>query len=74
MLAFKSTMPLDESWSVPFPAESGLGYSKAKVAASKDNAINKSAFPELCPWSYSQLLDVDYYPDLPLKLLAIFLG
>ncbi len=38
-------------------------YTKAKVAASKETAIDKSVFPELCPWSYSQLLDVDYYPD-----------
>jgi len=38
-------------------------YTKAKVAASKETAIDKSVFPELCPWSFSQLLDEGYYPD-----------
>ena len=38
-------------------------YTKAKVAASKETAIDKSVFPEQCPWSFLQLLDVDYYPD-----------
>lgn len=38
-------------------------YIKAKVAASKETAIDKAVFPDLCPWCYAQLLDLEYYPD-----------
>ncbi len=38
-------------------------YTKAIVKASQETALDKKIFPGSCPWSLSQILDDNFYPD-----------
>ncbi len=38
-------------------------WADARQAASKETGIGFSVFPELCPWSMSDVLHPDFYPD-----------
>jgi hypothetical protein len=39
-----------------------FAYKKARITAAKETKITLSVFPEICPWSYEQILDDDFYP------------
>ena len=38
-------------------------YTKAIIKASQETALDKQTFPEQCPWTLSQILDDNFYPD-----------
>jgi hypothetical protein len=37
-------------------------YKYARTGAAKETGLPKSAFPEICPWSYEQALDDAFWP------------
>ncbi|WP_338070452.1 DUF29 family protein [Bathymodiolus platifrons methanotrophic gill symbiont] len=38
-------------------------YAKSIIKASQETALDKQTFPSVCPWTYSQILDDNFYPD-----------
>ncbi len=38
-------------------------YKKAILKASQETALDKQIFPGTCPWTLSQILDDNFYPD-----------
>jgi len=38
-------------------------YAKSIIKAAQETALEEQAFPSICPWSLSQILDDNYYPD-----------
>jgi len=38
-------------------------YARAKTTASKETGLDKTTFPPVCPWSYEQMMDTDFFPD-----------
>lgn len=40
----------------------GLAYEKAKLAAEDETGLKKENFPEICPFSSDELLDMDFFP------------
>ena len=38
-------------------------YHKARKQASIETGINKNTFPEVCPWSFEQILNDNFYPN-----------
>jgi hypothetical protein len=55
---------LDENPSLKSQIERILtsAYKLAVVKAAKETRLNKNVFPEVCPWSLSELSDEDFYP------------
>jgi len=39
------------------------GYKYGKRAAMKEAGIDQSIFPALCPWTFEQAMDSDFWPD-----------
>ncbi len=37
-------------------------YKYARTGAAKETGLPKSTFPEICPWSYEQALDDEFWP------------
>jgi Domain of unknown function DUF29 len=40
-------------------------YGDARLQAARDSSMDKSAFPETCPWICEQTLDDDFWPEKP---------
>ncbi len=38
-------------------------YRKAAILAAGETSLPKSTFPALCPWSFEQLMDMDFWPE-----------
>jgi hypothetical protein len=38
-------------------------YRKARTLAVKETGLDKSVFPLICPWTLTQIIDNDFYPD-----------
>jgi hypothetical protein len=38
-------------------------YRKAKIKASKETGLDTDAFPSVCPWEFTQLMDDAFLPD-----------
>lgn len=38
-------------------------YSDAVIAAERETQISRSVFPETCPWTFEQIMDIDFYPQ-----------
>jgi len=38
-------------------------YAKSIIKASQETALDEQTFPSVCPWTYSQILDDNFYPD-----------
>ena len=38
-------------------------YAKSIIKASQETALDKQTFPSVCPWTFSQILDNNFYPD-----------
>lgn len=38
-------------------------YPKARRRASRDTHLPLSTFPEVCPWTVAQVLDMDFWPE-----------
>jgi len=39
------------------------GYRHGKRAAMKETGIDQSIFPAQCPWTFEQVMDVDFWPE-----------
>ena len=38
-------------------------YAKSIIKASQETALDEQTFPSVCPWTLSQILDDNFYPD-----------
>jgi len=38
-------------------------YSYAVMSASEETGIDESTFPALCPWTFKQIIDPDFWPE-----------
>jgi hypothetical protein len=38
-------------------------YERARNAAAAETDIDDERFPEACPWSFTQFMDADFWPD-----------
>jgi len=38
-------------------------YAKSIIKAAQETALDEQTFPSVCPWSLSQILDDNFYPD-----------
>ena len=38
-------------------------YQDAALEAADETGLPKQAFPALCPWSFEQIMDADFWPD-----------
>lgn len=38
------------------------GYGDAIIAAERETDLDRAAFPKLCPWSFGQIMDEDFWP------------
>jgi len=39
------------------------GYRKAAIRASAETGLTEGTFPEVCPWSFDQLMDDGFWPE-----------
>ncbi|MGI2026464.1 DUF29 domain-containing protein [Endozoicomonas acroporae] len=39
-------------------------YPAARISAFKETGISKEHFPDSCPWSYEQVMDEQFWPDI----------
>jgi len=56
---------LDDSPSLKYEFEERavIAYEKAKLSAEDETGIDKKNFPEICPFTFEQLLMKDYFPE-----------
>lgn len=56
---------LDENPSLKSQLDTILkkAYAKSIIKAAKQTALEKQSFPNVCPWTLSQILDDNFYPD-----------
>jgi hypothetical protein len=56
---------LDDSPSLKYELEERvvIAYEKAKLSAEDETGIDKNNFPEICPFTFEQLLKKDYFPE-----------
>jgi hypothetical protein len=38
-------------------------YRNALLSAARDTGLERSAFPVVCPWSFEQIIDPNFYPE-----------
>ncbi len=41
----------------------GKGYRDAALIAIGETGLPKSTFPAICPWSFEQMMDLEFWPD-----------
>lgn len=44
------------------PAEFAAAYRKAIRGAAEETGFDRSAFPAVCPWTYEQAMDAEFWP------------
>lgn len=56
---------LDDSPSLKYELEERvvIAYEKARLSAEDETGIDKNNFPEICPFTFEQLLKKDYFPE-----------
>ena len=38
-------------------------YRKARVEAASESGLSQGTFPQICPWTFGQMMQTDYWPD-----------
>ncbi len=38
-------------------------YKRARLAAANETDLDAEAFPSICPWSFEQIMDNDFWPE-----------
>ncbi|RAP69463.1 DUF29 domain-containing protein, partial [Candidatus Erwinia dacicola] len=38
-------------------------YGDAIIAAERETQISRNVFPDICPWTFEQIMDADFYPQ-----------
>jgi hypothetical protein len=51
------------SLSAQLPAVVADAYASAFLLAAGETGLPEATFPEVCPWSYPQIADPDFWPD-----------
>ncbi len=39
-------------------------YGNAVIEAGAETGLPEATFPEICPWSYEQMMDADFWPEV----------
>jgi uncharacterized protein DUF29 len=39
-------------------------YQDAREDAAGESQLSESTFPEVCPWTYEQIMDKDFFPGV----------
>jgi hypothetical protein len=39
-------------------------YRNALLSAARETGLERSAFPVVCPWSFAQIIDPNFYPEV----------
>jgi hypothetical protein len=47
------------------PALLADSYTSAVLSAAGETGLPEATLPEICPWSYQQIADRDFWPDAP---------
>lgn len=60
---FSETLEENPSLKPQFETILKKAYAKSIIKASQETALDEKVFPSVCPWTYSQILDDNFYPD-----------
>ena len=62
-LNFSETLDENPSLKPQFDTILKKAYAKSILKASQETALDERIFPSVCPWTLSQILDDNFYPD-----------
>jgi hypothetical protein len=66
--AFSSPIPADHLLDNPslktiLDASIASGYKLAILGAARETGLERDVFPVVCPWSFEQFVDPDFWPE-----------